>query len=254
MASVSTTTGSNPGSTRSFLLDHENLIIVIILAVLLWWGWGKFAQMRIDHDAAQLKQVMAVATQQATQDTALAQQALVDKAQLQALADKVAAQNAQLVATNAALASALNQRRHTDAALPPPVLVQRWTQITPGMPPNGVMVTTDNMTRIPTIVVTQAGAVATVQQLEQVPVLQQELNDETAQKDNDDQLLASSHQDIATLSEQVTGLNQQVVDNQNVCTDQIKLVKAQAAKSKRRWFVIGYVAGFLSRQFIGKGL
>ena len=28
--------------------------------------------------------------------------------------------------------------------------------------------------------------------------------------------------------------------------------KAQAAKSKRKWFVIGYVAGFLSREFITK--
>jgi len=249
MASTAPVTGSTPGMIRTWLLDHERLIIVIVAAVVLWWGYGKYAQIRIDHDNALLKQATVVAQQQAAQDAALAQQVNADKLQLQALTDKLTAQNQQLTNANVALATALSKQQHTDATLPPTELAQRWAQITPAMPAGGVTVSANN-----TLQVTQAGAVATVQQLEKEPVLEQELANETTQKNNDDTLLASSNKNITDLSLQVVGLNKQIVDNQAVCTDQIKLVKAEAAKSKRRWFIIGWVSGFLSRQFIGKGL
>jgi hypothetical protein len=247
MAATSPNTGGEIGKIRSFLLDHERLLIVAIVVVGLWFGYGKYAQMRIDHDSAVLKQAQIVAAQQASQDAALAQQVTADKAQLQALTDKLTAQNQQLVNANTALATALSKQQHTDATLPPNELAQRWAQITPSMPAGGVTVSSNNA-----IQVTQAGAVATVQQLEQVPVLTQQLANETTQKNNDDQLLAQSTKNIFDLSNQVTGLNKSIVDNNAVCQDQIKLVKAQAAKSKRRWFIIGYVAGFLSREFITK--
>lgn len=247
MASTAPVTGSTPGLIRTWLLDHERLIIVAIVVVGLWFGYGKYVQMRIDHDAAALKQAQVVATQQAAQDAALAKQVQADKDQLQALTDKVTAQNQQLTAANVALATALSRQQHTDATLPPNELAQRWAQITPSMPAGGVTVTPDNAMKV-----TQAGAVATVQQLEQVPVLTQQLANETSQKNNDDLLLAGSNKNITDLSLQVVGLNKQIVDNQTVCTDSINLVKAQAAKSKRKWFVIGYVAGFLSRQFLPK--
>ncbi len=247
MASTSPITQSSPGLIRTFLLDHERLIIVLVLAVGLWFGVGKVQSIIADHDSAQLKAAQAVAAQQATQNAALAQQAQEDKAQLQALTDKVTQQNAQLAQANATLASALSKQQHTDATLPPSELVQRWAQITPTMPAGGVTVAPDN-----SIKVSQAGAVSTVQQLEKVQPLTDELANETTQKNNDDQIIASQGKNISDLSLQVTGLNKTIVDNSAVCQDQIKVVKAEAAKSKRRWFIIGYVAGFLSREFITK--
>src|SRR5271157_2413281 len=249
MAATSPTTGGEIGRIRSFLLDHERLLLALIVAVVIYIGYVKVTNVIADHDAAQLKQAQVVAAQQATQNAALAQQVSADKAQLQALTDKLTAQNQQLTNANVALATALSKQQHTDATLPPTELAQRWAQITPAMPAGGVTVSANN-----TLQVTQAGAVATVQQLEKEPVLEQELANETTQKNNDDTLLASSNKNITDLSLQVVGLNKQIVDNQAVCTDQIKLVKAEAAKSKRRWFIIGWVSGFLSRQFIGKGL
>jgi hypothetical protein len=244
---MATVTGSTPGLIRTWLLDHERLIIVVIVVVGLWFGYGKYAQIRADHDSAVLKQAQIVANQQATQNAALAAQVQTDAAQLKALSDKLEAQNQQLANANVALATALSKQQHTDATLPPTELAQRWAEITPNMPAGGVTVNTQNA-----MTVTQAGAVATVQQLEKVQPLTEELANETTAKANVDQLLVSANKNIFDLDSQITGLNKSIVDNNAVCQDQIKLIKAQAAKSKRRWFVIGYVAGFLSREFITK--
>jgi len=210
----------------------------------LWFGYGKYASIRAAHDDAVLKQATIVANQQAAQNAALAVQVTADKAQLQALTDKLTAQNQQLASANVALATALANRQKTDATLPPTDLALRWAQLTPTMPAGGVTVAQDG-----TMKVTQAGAVATTQQLEQVPTLKSELDNETAQKANDDQLLTSANKNIFDLNSQVTGLNKSIVDNDKQCQATVADVKAQAAKSKRRWFIIGYVAGFLTREF-----
>jgi hypothetical protein len=250
MASTAPVTGSTPGKIRTFLLDHERLVIVVVAAIALWWGYGKYAQIRLDHDNAVLKQAQIVADSQKAANVQLAQQVSQDAAQLKALSDKLEAQNQQLANANIALATALSQRQKTDATLPPSDLAQRWAQLAPNMPAGGVTVSPDNSMKV-----TQAGAVSTVQQLEKVPVLTQELANETTAKQNDDNLLVAANKNIFDLNGQVVGLNKLIVDNAAVCQDQIKVVKDEARKSKRRWFIIGYVAGFLSRQFlVSKGL
>lgn len=246
MASTSPTTGSNPGLIRTFLLDHERLIIVAILAVGLWFGYGKYAQIRLDHDNAVLAQAKVVADAQAQANAQLAAQVAADKASLQTLTDKVTAQNQQLINANTALATALSQRQKTDAALPVPALVDRWAQLAPGTNFTGAVTSGNN------VQVTPSNALATVQQLEKVPVLTSELANETQQKQNDDQLLGAANKSIFDLNASLTGAVKLDTDHQAQCVDEIKVVKAQAAKSKRRWFIIGYVAGFLSRQFITK--
>jgi hypothetical protein len=100
--------------------------------------------------------------------------------------------------------------------------------------------------------VTPDGAVATVQALEQIAPLKQELANETTEERNDQLLIGQQNKNILDLNAQVAGATKLDADHQVQCVDQIKLVKAQAAKSKRRWFIIGYIAGFLSRQFITK--
>jgi hypothetical protein len=250
MPSISPKTGGELGRIRSFLLDHERLLLALVAAVVIYFGYVKITNIIEEHDKAQLQQAQIVAAQQATQNAALAQQVSADKAQLQALTDKLTAQNQQLTNANVALATALSKQQHTDATLPPTELAQRWAQLTPNMPAGGVTVSPDNSMKV-----TQAGAVATVQELEKGPALTQELANVTTQKQNDDQLLASSNKNIFDLTAQVTGLNKQIVDNNAVCQDQIKVVKDEARKSKRRWFIIGYIAGFASKVLLSsKGL
>src|SRR5271167_1159228 len=255
MASTAPVTGSTPGLIRTFLLDHERLIIVVVLAVGLWFGYGKYAQIRLDHDNAVLAQAKITADAQAKANAALAQQVSDDKAALQALTDKLSAQNQQLVNANTALATALSRQQKTDAALPVPDLVNRWAQLAPGTNFTGAIGSGNNVT------VTPSNALATVQQLEKVPVLTQQLTNETTEKTNDDQLLSQQNKNIfdlntsvTTLNGQIVGLNKTIVDNGNVCAEQIKVVKDDARKSKRKWFIIGFVAGFLTREFATKGI
>src|SRR5271157_649379 len=230
MAATSPTTGGELGKIRSFLVDHEKLLIVVIAAVLIFAGYVKVTNIIADHDAAQLKQAQIVAQTQADQNAALAKQAQAnaqqiadDKAQLQVLTDKLTAQNQQLVNANTALATALTKQQKTDASLPVPDLVNRWAQLAPGTNFTGAIGSGNN------VQVTPSNALATVQQLEKVPVLTQQLANETTEKTNDDQL---------------------IVDNGAVCAEQIKVVKDEARKGKRKWFIIGYIAGFASHVFL----
>lgn len=238
-------TGSTPGKIRTFLLDHERLIIIVIAAALIYAGYVRVTNIIADHDTAQLKQAQVAADAQKAQNTQLAQQVATDAANLKALQDKLESQNAQLVQANATLASALANRQRTDASLPPTDLAARWQVLVPQAQPTVVS---------SGLAVSQTGAVATVQALEQVPVLQEQLKNETTQKNNDDQIMQQQGKSISDLNASVTGLNKQIVDNDKVCKEQIKVEQDKAQKSKRKWFLIGWVTGFLSRQFIGKGL
>ena len=250
--------GGEIGKIRSFLLDHEKLLIVIIVAITLWWGYGKYAQIRLDHDNAALQQQKLVVAAQVQQNAALAVQAqkdavqaAADKAALQVVTDKVVAQNQQLTAANVALAAAVTKQQKVDAALPVPELVNRWAQLAPGTDFKGAIGAGDNVTVIP------SNALATVQALEQIKPLKDSLTNETQKFDNDETLITSQNKSIfdlgtsiGTLNAAVAGKDKLIVDNTKQCTDEKNVMKDEFRKSKRRWFVIGYVAGFVSRQAI----
>ena len=145
------------------------------------------------------------------------------------MSDKVAAQNAALV-------TALVKQQHTDASLPPSDLIARWNTL---VPQAGATVTSTG------VALPEAGAVATVQQLESVPVLTQQLA-------NTNSLLGASQKQVVTLDQEVSGLNLQLVDNQKVCTEELKVQADQYKKSRWHWFWAGMAAGFLGRSALIK--
>jgi hypothetical protein len=222
-----------------FLKEHERLAIVVIIAALIWIGYGKVEGIIAAHDQSVLAQQKLITDAQVKQNAALAVQVQQDAANQQALQTKLETQNATLVQANVQLAATLTGRQKQDAALNIASLAARWNQLVPTA--NASAVATGDLQ------VSQAGGIATVQALEQVPVLRQELTNETAQKQNADQVIAQQTTSTTDLTKQVTGLNLQIVDQTKQCTDQIAVVRAQAAKSKRRWFIIGYIAGFMSK-------
>ncbi len=250
--------GGEIGKIRSFLLDHEKLLIVVLVVILGWWGYGKYAQIRLDHDNAVLQQQKLITQAQVQANQQLAAQvqkdeaqAAADKAALQALTDKVQAQNQQLTNANIALATALSKQQKTDVGLPIPDLVNRWAQLAPGTNFANAVTPGGN------VEVTPSNALATVQTLEQVPVLKTQLANETTEKQNDDQIIVNQNKNIfdlgttiGDLHKQVDGKDKLIVDNNKQCTDEKNQMKSEFRKSKRRWFVVGYVAGFVSRQAI----
>jgi hypothetical protein len=222
----------------TYLKAHEKLVLFAIAGIVLYVGIGKIDTLIQHHDQSSFAAAQHVAEAQATVNEALATQATAQAQQYQVLAEKVNAQNAQLVAANTQLAVALTKQQHTDAGLPPTELANRWLTLVPEAKPT---VITGG------IMVPESGAVATVQQLELVPVQQQQLVNAQKELTNEQSLLTASTGQLATLNEEVSGLKLEAVDQTKVCTAQVAEVKAAAAKSKRKWFVIGYVAGFLTR-------
>ena len=228
-------------SELSWLQKHERMILVILGGLVLWFAIGKIDQVIINHDAANLSQAKVTADAQAKANATLAAQVVQDAADRKALEDKLAAQNDKLEQATITLANALAQRQKTDATLPPDQLVARWNTL---VPTAGATVTSNGVT-LPSV-----GAIATVQQLEQVPVLSSQLSNTQQELKNAQSLVSAEGQSIALLNTEVSGLRAQITDNQKVCTAQIAVIKAQAAKSKRRWFYAGVIVGFIGRQLI----
>ena len=226
---------------ESWLKQHERIILALVGGLVLWFAIGKIDTLIANHDHANLQQTQVAAAVQEEKNQALAAQIAQQAAEYKALAEKVEAQNAALEQVNVNLATALTKQQKTDAALPPTELVARWNTLVPAagatVSPNGVFVGSQ-------------GAGTTVQQLEKVPVLAAQLDNEIAIESGTQKLLTSSEGRVVTLNDQVTDLKTQAVLNAKVCTDQIAVVKADARKSKRKWFIVGYIAGFLSRQYI----
>jgi hypothetical protein len=222
----------------TYVKTHERLLLALIGGAALWFAIGRVDKLVANHDSANLKQAQVVASQQAEKNQALAAQAALQAAQYQALAAKVDAENAALVQANATLSAALVKQQKIDATLPPTELVARLNTLVPQA----------DATVTPTgVTLPEAGAVATVQQLEQVPVLNSELSNTKEQLENVDSLLKVSTGQVATLNDEVSGLKLEAVDSAKVCTAQIATVKAEARRSKRRWFVAGFVAGIATR-------
>lgn len=226
---------------ETWIKQHEKLFLAVIAGLVLWFAIGKIDTLIQNHDNAALQQAKVVAQVQQEKNDALTKQVAQQAAQYQALATKLDAQNAQLVAANTQLATTLAKQQKIDATLPPTQLVARWNTLVPSA---NVTVSANGET------LPSSGAVATVQALETIPVITQELDNTKTELKGEQDLLTASTGQVATLNSEVTGLNLQIVDNNKVCSEQIAVVKAAARKSKRKWFYAGIVVGWIGRQLV----
>jgi hypothetical protein len=220
---------------------HERLLLMAVAGIVLWFGIGRIDTLIQNHDNANLQQAKIVAVAQADKTQALAVQAAQQAAQFQALTDKVQAQNAALIVANTELATALAKQQKTDATLPPNELVDRLNTLVPQA---------DASVTATGVALPEAGAVATVQQLELVPVQQQKLVNVQTELTNAQSLLTAEGQQVSTLTAEVGSLNLQLGDNAKVCTARVKVETDKIKKTRRKWFLIGFVAGWVSRQAV----
>ena len=232
---------TNPVST--FLKHHETFLIVVLGFALLWFLSGKIQNIIAAHDNANLHTVQVTLTAQVDANKKTAALAAQQAADMKVLNDKVLAQDAALAQANKALATALSQRQQTNNNLPLPELAARWQVLVPavssGVSFDGTRLLVDN-----------TAAHATVNELEKVPVLTAQLDNEKKVVENTGTLVASCTKQVVTLNELVVGKDAELKKSDNVCEAKIKVVKDAAKKSKRRWAVTFYVLGFMSRQAI----
>lgn len=226
----------------AFLKHHETLIIIVLGFLLFWLVSGRIENIVAAHDNNNLNTVKAELAAQVDADKKTADLVAQQAADMKALNAKVLAQDAALAQANRALATALMQRQQTNNNLPLPELAARWSVLVPG----AAGITFDGSH----LLVDSASSHATVNELEKVPALAAQLANETKIVDNTNTLLSSANGQVVTLNTLVAGKDAELKKADDQCKADIKVVKDAARKSNRRWFIGGFVAGFMSRQAI----
>jgi hypothetical protein len=222
----------------TFIKAHETILAMVLAVIVVFGAYNHVEAIIAAHDQSKLTTVEITTQAQAQKDAAIAAQVAEDKATFAALQAKIDAQNAALVQANVNLASALAKQQRIDAGLPLPELANRWTVLVPSAKP---IATTSGVT------LDAPGAVATVEQLEQVPVLQSELINEQTLVTNGNALATAQTKQVNDLTDEVSGLKLKAVDDAKACQEQIKVVK-DIARKREKWYVIaGTILGIVIR-------
>lgn len=231
-------------ATETWLQKHERLVIVLIVLIAGLWA----TRWTLDYKAKKADQQYATAAQQLAdqrqKDAAIEGQVSQLKAGYDAVVAQLSAENAQLAAAQRDRVVVLQQQQAADKTMPLPELGNRWAELA-GFGSSDITASTNGLS------VTDTAARATVTTLEQVPVLTQNLKDETTVAHNAQTQLTQANGLIAGLNDQVGSLKVTIADDDKACTAKVNDVKAQANKSKVKWFKIGFVSGFLSGVFAG---
>lgn len=244
MAQVEQTVKADTTTALTWLQKHERIVIVFLVLLAGTWLGQKYLDVRANRD----KQAATVAVQQLndqkSQNAQLSTQVAQLNAQYTTLNAQLSAQNAQLIASMSNRVVVLHDQQQTDKALPLPDLGNRWADLAK-IAPTDISETTAGIT------VDDAGARSTVSQLEQVPVLAENLKDTQEIAANSQKELDSANTLIDGLHSQVSGLNTEITDGQKACTAEIASTNATANKSKSKWFKIGLGIGFVAGLLTG---
>lgn len=225
---------------KSWLQKHERLLIVLMLALVSVFAVNKVENVVASRDAARATIAEQALVQQKTIDAQRDAETAAMSTRFQSLVDTLAKQNAALAADVTTRQDALQAQKGTDAHLPPSGLAQRLSSLAAA--PSGSVSAVGE-----TVVLTQPGAVAVAQTLEEVPVLQANLNDTNQINGNLTKENASCKDLVSAQAAQVSGLKTELVDQVKADKADLAKVKAEARKSKLRWFLVGLVTGFVGR-------
>ncbi len=211
---------------------HERLLIVLSLfGVFLFLG-NKYLNASYDAAVAREKSAEQTLQAQKEQNDKLVAQNQQAAAQYQVLLGQVTADNKKLTAEMLQLSQTLAARQKQDAALPLPELASRWEFL---IGTSGISSTGNGLQASPD------ASRATVQNLESLPVIKQQLADETVLAGDKDKQITSLGGVVDGLNTEVAGLNSQLVDSSKACKAEI----AVARKSRWKWFKFGFVTGFV---------
>lgn len=225
----------------TWLQRHERLALTVVAGLILWFAIGKIDTLIANHDAANLQQAKVAAQVQQDKNDATEKLIAQHDADTVALNAKIEARDAQLQQLQVTLVTALSKQQKTDTSLPLPELANRWA----------VLVPEAKLTATPTgITVDDAGAHATVVELEKAPVLTQQLAAATEEVTNTQSLLLAEGQQVSDRDALISGLKLKAVDDAKECSAQVAVVKAEARKGKRHWFYAGLALGWAARQAV----
>jgi hypothetical protein len=230
----------------AWLKAHERLVMLALVLAVGSFGISKY----FDVDAAR-KDARVVAAEQivANDQKNSAAQALATaqmQSQYTALVQALATQNASLEASMAQRNTGLVAQQHKDSFATMAEAVGRWQALVPAVNFDGAPVTDNNG-----IAVNLANARATIIELEKVPVLIQNLADETTLAGNYQAEVLKADALVIDQKTQITVLNKSLTDQAKESTLQIAAIKAEGKKNSVKWFKRGFIVGFLSGIFAG---
>jgi len=220
----------------TFIESHWRLVLGLgVLVVVLYLG-NRF----LDNQHDELVGKNAVAQQQLAeqvkQNQQLAAQVEVQKQEYAKLAAQLQAQNKLLLSAIQSRSQQTTDQQARDATLSQEALALRWSQLI-SVPFEEIKVDNGRLSA------SGQAALKTTQTLEEVAPLQATVKDQTTIIANKDQQLTSLTSLNTGLAAQITGLNKQIVDQNNACTTQVKLIKSNARRSKFKYFIGGAVTG-----------
>jgi len=224
-----------------FFKAHEKILIGVLASLLIYGCVANINDRIASHDNLNFKASVIKTQQDATVNAAVAQQYAADAAKMQ---EMQAASDAKQTALNnqiVAMATALLQQQKKDAVMTPTELTDRWNIL---VPTANASVTNGQVT------LPEAGAVATVQQLEVVPEQAKKIDALNQKYDLESGLLVESQKTNADLITQVTGLKTTLVDSAKKCEDDKKVIKDDARKRERWIGILGTILGFVGRSAI----
>lgn len=212
------------------------LISGIAAAVLLLSTWKLVSHFdQVEHDQVVLAQQQLKADQ--LQAKAQAGTTATDTTALQKQVAALQQSNNALQASLSALEAQLASQRQKDATASPDALSARWQgllgtgQVTPH--PNGLLAD------LP-------AAHATVDQLEQLPVMQQELKDEQANSAQKDVVLAGDEKLLTDVKAELATCQKVQVDADTLCKAQVAEVKAKARKHSLMYAIGAFIGGLIA--------
>ena len=225
----------------TFFQKHERIIIVALVLAFGTFAVNKIENVIASRDA-QNAVVLAGQVQTDKQAaTKAAQDAATAMANLQTALNTLQAQNASLSAAVARDEAMLKDNQAKDATLALPQLAERWAQLAQ------VPVQSFNMTPTGVLAVDSGAAHATVSMLEEVPSLQDQLTSQTKIAQNNANLLTQSQGVSAKLQTDILALQTTQADSDKKCQADMKVLKDDAAKAKKKYFIIGTIVGVIIR-------
>lgn len=236
LETVETAVKADAAVAKTWLQKHERIVLSIILSAAALFGTSKYLGVVEHHDDQQTTIAQQTLAVQKSKDDAAAAATAQDVKQYQVLVQNLSQQNAQLAAAATNRTVVLQQQQETDKTLPMPDLGDRWTQLA-GLKQGDLTATTAGIT------VTPAGALDTVQELEQVPVLKANLADAQTQITNGQAELAKANTVVTDQAKQIDGLNTELVDQKSADDKTLAAEKASARKGKLRSFFYGVGVG-----------
>lgn len=218
-----------------FLKNHERLILGLAALAVILFCFNRW--INSSAATASAKDVVAQQQLQAQKDmnAHLEQDAQQKDKQYEELLAAVTQQIQGLQTAMTARDAQLAKTQQADKAMPLPELGGHWEGL--------VGVTSGIQTQQDGMLVTDDVARATVDQLDQVPALKGDLQDDATiinQRESQITALTSAYE---SCQQTVSGLNAQVAKQDTACKAQVADVKAQARKSKRNWFIGGLLTG-----------